>query len=299
VFAEVDIAEVVRQVLEFARVRCDTNLGASRAIEVRSDGVQCALVRGVASELREVLTNLVSNAIDAMPMGGCLRVTTRRSGEHYKILVTDSGVGIPADVLPRVFEPFFSTKGQQGNGLGLSIVQGVVRRHGGSIEVETSEGRGTTMTVSLPRADVGKGFDEFAGDVVESERMGSRVDKLPRVLIVDDDPRLLSQLGRMLARLGLDFEAVPDGGAGLQVFEAAARPFDCVITDICMPVSDGLELAKAVLARRPGTRVILMSGSASAVHEARRSIGGTLEAIVKPLTYEQLRQTLAGGESAS
>jgi signal transduction histidine kinase len=145
----VDLREVIGQVLEIARPRWAHGGRTGARIRVEQDLAPVPPVRARGAELREVLMNLVLNAVDAMPEGGTLRVTTRAEGDRAVVAVSDTGIGIPDDLRRRIFEPFFTTK-ESGTGLGLSIVSGIISSYGGSIEVHSMTGEGATFTIRLP-----------------------------------------------------------------------------------------------------------------------------------------------------
>lgn len=147
----VDAYEACHEVLLLSRHRLRGN-GSGPSIRVQLRGSDGALVRVAPAELREILTNLVGNAIDAMPSGGSLSVLAAKQGDVVQIIVADSGVGMTQDQVSRAFEPFYSTKGSKGTGLGLPIVEGIVTRYGGTIQVESHVGKGTTFFVTLPTA---------------------------------------------------------------------------------------------------------------------------------------------------
>jgi CheY-like chemotaxis protein/anti-sigma regulatory factor (Ser/Thr protein kinase) len=273
------------------RVRCAAAAApGAGAIETTLDAPPRALVRGAETELREVFSNLVVNAAESMPGGGTVRVAVRQDGPNLVVSVADAGCGIPPDVLPRLFEPFFSTKGDRGNGLGLSIAQGIVRRHGGEIRIESEAGKGTTVRVELPR---------IVGDVLppvaaaDPETAGGHA--VPgggpaRFLIVDDDPSVLRVLGHMLEQTGVAVDAAIGGDAALAKIDRAQEPYSCVVTDIHMPTVSGLDVASAVRRRHPLTRVVLMSGCGTTLETALGSDRGISETLRKPFTLEAVRR---------
>jgi signal transduction histidine kinase len=152
----IDLHGLLTEVLLVSRVRI-ASAKSSAGISVALNGMAGQMVVGVASELREVFSNLVANAIDAMPNGGALSVTVSKADGQVMVSVSDTGHGMSEDIRARVMEPFFTTKGSRGNGLGLAIVQGILTKHGGTIEVQSELGVGSTFVVRLPqaRADLG------------------------------------------------------------------------------------------------------------------------------------------------
>ncbi|MEM1417971.1 MAG: ATP-binding protein [Myxococcota bacterium] len=189
------------------------------------------------SGLELAVLNLVANARDAMPEGGTISVSARRSGDHVIVAVADEGRGIPAAVRDRVFDPLFTTKtGGEGTGLGLTMVGRFASSVGGSVRLESEEGQGTTVSLRLP---------------AEGER--------PRVLVVDDDARVRRSLGRLLRAKGFEVEEAEDGVAALAAIRER-RP-DRVLSDVQMPSLDGVELARRLAEEAPELRVVLMSGA--------------------------------------
>lgn len=150
-FTKVDLNKIADDALEFTKVRWKTT-SESKGIKIKIQKKTSSLppIEGSASELREVLINLINNAIDAMPQGGHINIKTIKEKRHVFISVEDTGIGIPEVIRDRIFDPFFTTKGPQSNGLGMSVSHGIIDRHGGTIKVESVEGKGTTFTIKLP-----------------------------------------------------------------------------------------------------------------------------------------------------
>jgi PAS domain S-box-containing protein len=220
-------------------------------------------------QLENALVNLCLNARDAMPDGGRVLIETRNvvvdggsrggnadlpPGAYVRLSVTDTGQGIAAEVLPRVFDPFFTTKGVgKGTGLGLSMVHGFIIQSRGHIEIQSEVGRGTSITIHLPRA----------GDLADEGNKPVAAD-LPRgherILVVEDEARVGDAVVEQLQGLGYEVTQAADGLAGLAAFETAERPYDLLLTDIIMPGLNGNKLADEVTRRWPGTSVLFMSG---------------------------------------
>jgi CheY-like chemotaxis protein/anti-sigma regulatory factor (Ser/Thr protein kinase) len=264
----ISVNRVVREVIEVTRARWrDMPLQRGVVINVHLDlAAGEPIIRGLESEIRESLTNLVFNAVDAMPEGGTLTIRTGRaddrpfgklaSGSRAIIIeVTDTGVGMDAETRRRCLEPFFTTKGERGTGLGLAMVYGMVQRHSGDIDIESTPGQGTTarLVFAVP------------SDVVEPplHRPDTpRVSPL-RVLIVDDDPVLLASLQNVLETDGHLVTAASGGQTGIDLCQTAHRDgaaFDIVITDLGMPHVGGRQVARAVNQVSPDTAVILLTG---------------------------------------
>jgi CheY-like chemotaxis protein/anti-sigma regulatory factor (Ser/Thr protein kinase) len=212
---------------------------------------------GVASEIREALVNLVFNAIDAMPDGGVLTVNTARLatdvGDAVRVSVADNGIGMDAEARRRCLEPFFTTKGERGTGLGLAMVYGVAQRHGAELDVLSSPGAGATISLTFARA-----MDDRAAPNTPAAVPRRRL----RLLLVDDDPVLLKALSDALESDGHVVTIANGGGAGIEAFEASqgGDRFDAVFTDLGMPYVDGRRVAAAIKGLSATTPVILLTG---------------------------------------
>jgi PAS domain S-box-containing protein len=231
-------------------------------------------VRVDSSELELALMNIVLNARDAMPAGGVISVTTENSllsrtdtpanveGEFVALRITDTGSGIPEDVLRKVFEPFFTTKGaNKGSGLGLSQVYGFVHQSGGTVTIDSALAKGTTVTLYLPRAR------EEVPPAPEASEIEGRSDR-GTVLVVEDNPEVSEVTVSMLEQIGYQAQGVVDANAALAAI--AANSFDLVISDIVMAgTSDGLTLARAIRELQPNLPVLLVTGYSNVAAEAR------------------------------
>jgi len=240
-------------------------------------------ILGWAASLREALTNLVFNAIDALPRGGTLQLVARDADEHVIIEVVDSGTGMTPEVAARVFEPFFTTKGERGTGLGLAMVFGIVERHGGRIEVDSAPGRGTTVRLSLPRAP------RHA-----VHRPTARIDAATRsrsILIVDDEAALRRMMTQMLQLDGHTVAAAATAAEAVAMLEE--QRFDVVLSDHGLGLGmNGLELATLVKERWAGTRFILVTGWGGSIDPAEVAALGVEAIISKPYRAPELRQRI-------
>lgn len=255
----IDLNEIVAQVVELTRARWEA-MPQKRGIviDLRTElAAQMPPVMGVKSEIREALTNLVFNAVDAMPTGGALTLRTRTdSGERMVAEVVDTGVGMDEETRRRCLEPFFTTKGERGTGLGLAMVYGVVQRHGGDLEIDSQSGSGTTVRLSFTAAtDVSTPSAE-AHDAIPGKL---------RILLVDDDPILLRSLREILELDGHTILTADGGKQGIDVFRTSIpangqTTVSAVITDLGMPHTDGRSVARAVKEASPDTPVILLTG---------------------------------------
>jgi len=209
------------------------------------------LVSGQSSALREVLVNLILNAIEAMPEGGDLGIETRRDGSWVKLQVSDTGIGMTEEVRDQVFRPFFTTKSAGSTGLGLSSAKDLVTGHGGSISVASTPGRGCTFTIALPSAESRPGPVDAAVEPALPPGL--------RVLVVDDQRDFGDILREFLGAKGCSVAIVRSGRAALEALER--HGFDLVLTDLLLPEVSGWEIARVAKRRSPGSRVILMSGN--------------------------------------
>lgn len=261
----IDLNAIVQQVVELTRVRWrDLPQERGVVIEVRTDLRQrIPPILGTESEIRDALTNLIFNAVDAMPGGGSLTVRTQLSADArpgaatVHLEVSDTGVGMDEETRRRCLEPFFTTKGERGTGLGLAMVYGMVQRHGADLAIDSAPGRGTTVRISF--AAVEPAVSE-AGPATTAPESPQRA---LSVLIVDDDRMVLESLRAALEGDGHRVVGADGGRAGIDAFAAAQREgdhFDVVITDLGMPHVDGRQVAAAIKAASSATPVILLTG---------------------------------------
>jgi PAS domain S-box-containing protein len=292
---QVDLAEMAQLVVNLARPRW-RELAQRRGIqfEVKVDAGPTPPVRVVSSEIRELLMNLVFNAIDAMPHGGDIVIRTGESHGKAIISVVDQGTGIPDDVKERIFEPFFTTKGKDGAGLGLSVCWGIAERHHGTLEVQSKVGVGTTFTLVLPvvqgaarSAKAAKPAPPVARRAPVSAKARPSAPRL-RVLLVDDQADVLESVADMLGALGHTVAIADSGEEALRHF--GRENFDVVLTDLGMPGINGIELARRVRAQRPGTPVALLTGWGADYEENPPE--EVTSVLSKPVTMKSLQEAL-------
>jgi signal transduction histidine kinase len=235
-------------------------VGAGLTVAVKTDPAARPVLADVGG-LEQILLNLAVNARDAMPEGGTVTLETLapppRKGAAPGIMlrVSDTGSGIDAEILPRIFEPFFTTKGpDRGTGLGLSTVYGLVQTFNGSIAVASELGKGTTFSIHLPEA--GAARTESPVEVQRPRLQGGH----ETILVAEDAAPLLSLVTRILAAQGYRVLQAADGSEAAQLFEANEGKVDLLLTDSVMPKVNGRELARKLRERKPGLKVILMSG---------------------------------------
>jgi signal transduction histidine kinase/ActR/RegA family two-component response regulator len=248
-----------------------------------------ATVMGDASELREVLVNIVFNAIDAMPSGGRITLSAAEVNGQVEIRVTDNGTGMPEEVRSRIFDPFFTTKGEAGMGLGLAVSYGIVCRHGGTLEVESELGRGTSFIIRLAAATQAAPGQVEAIETFEAINVapvGIPVPAVCRILVVDDEPAVRELLKDILVSLGHRVVQAEDGFKAIQLFDADV--FDAVFTDISMPGMSGWELARLIRERNMKIPLAILSGWGEAIGPDQQKAAQANWIVAKPFDFEQI-----------
>jgi len=304
-----DATQVVSRLREFYRpagineIRVAVNLNdiVSQTVSLTSpkwsserlaEGVQIRVVTelaaeiptvlGSAAELREALTNLVFNAVDAMPDGGQITIRTEMA-EHGDVTlsVTDTGMGMSDEERERCLEPFFTTKGERGTGLGLAVVYGIIHRHGGSIDIVSKKYQGATFLIRLPIA---------TRDVTAAPEAPAEIDRSLRILVVDDQEIICELVAEYLRTDGHEAAVATTGRRALELF--ASETFDLVITDQSMPEMNGVQLANSVKSIEPQIPVILLTGFG----EEMQALGSRPESvdlvIGKPVSAADLRHAV-------
>jgi len=288
---KVDINAIVKDSIEITKPKWkDEAQGRGIRIEVVSHLEDIPLVSGSASELREVITNMIFNAIEAMHDGGRIEIRTFSKGRDVFIQISDTGVGIAEETKKKIFEPFFTTKPFTNTGLGLSMSYGIVKRFGGEIEVESKAGQGAAFTITLP---IGEDKDE---ETVDSQpiKKGRRA----RILVIDDDEFVRNVLSRTLAQADHQVTLAEDGGKGVQLFREGA--FDMVLTDLGMPGVSGWEVCRMIKEISPHTPVGMVTGWGDERHRGKMEECGLDFFISKPFDFAQIlnvvAETMASGE---
>ncbi len=277
-FVAVELNRVVQDALEVTQSRWQED-AQSRSVTIRvtTDLTPVPPVSGDPAELREVLTNLILNAVDAMPDGGTLTLATRADETTVSLSVSDTGTGMAPDVQPLIFDPFFTTKGPSGTGLGLSITYGIVSRHGGEIRVESAEGQGTTFQLTFPVSTL----------EAEPPRPAALEPVAAlRCLVVDDEQPVLEVLGDILAAGGHSAVLVADGAEAIRRFKA--EPFDIVLTDLAMPGVNGWQVARAVKDHAPSVPVLLITGWGVELSPDELRGKGIDAVLSKPVVFEDI-----------
>ena len=282
-----DIAVDLRRCLEEAAALTQPRWKSEalgRGVSIRvviTDAVDVPVILGDAAGIREMLTNLIFNAVDAMPQGGTIAMRVRQDGDEVLLTISDTGVGMSEEVRRRCLEPFFSTKDQQGTGLGLALVNTTVQRHGGTVTVESEPGQGTTFSIRLPIYREAPATP--AADPVERSRR-------LRILWVEDDPLVRVVVTEQLSRQGHTVQSAANGLEGLDTFMSGR--FDLVITDRAMPEMGGDQLATTIRQIAPKKPIIMLTGFGDLM-DAKGEQPPAVDAVIsKPVTMESLASAI-------
>jgi PAS domain S-box-containing protein len=281
-FEHVDLHEILQDCLEITKTRWkDDAIRRKIAIKPTLSGGDLPPILGNASELREVFTNLILNAIDAMPQGGKLALSCSRVGQRVVTSVTDTGVGMTEHIRQHLFDPFFTTKGARGMGLGMSVVYGIVTRHEGKIDVSTALGMGTTFTLDFPVS-----FEKRLPVVGTDGAALPQLLRPGKILVVDDEPEVAAVVKDVLATAGHLVDIAISGSDALQMMEVSA--YDLVFTDLGMPDMSGWEVAEKINDLRPGIPVALVTGWGTALDEGDARKKGVTAIVHKPFEIDEL-----------
>jgi len=295
-FQPLDLNQVVEEIAAAARSRWTQQL-AARGItgEVRAELGPVPLVPGDMAELRQVLTAITLNALDAMPEGGNLTFRTGTEGTRIYCQIADTGVGMDEQVRLRIFDPFFTTKREKGKGFGLSGAYAIVDRHGGEMAVESAPGKGTLFTVWLPTgAEKPVAIPETPrpATVAATPEAPAPAKAAPgaKILVVDDSEEVREVLRELLSRHGYTVVTAPDGESGL--VELDTRTFDMAMVDLGLPGISGLEVARRLKERWPTTPVALMTGYGDRLGADDAQTKGIDFVLAKPFSLDQLRSVV-------
>ena len=305
----IDGAKTVRRLQDFARVRVDREFEVLNLNEVVRDALQMVEPRrlerqeldriaigisaetdkaihieGDPTELREVLTNIVFNAMDSMPQGGQITINSRLENNCVVLSISDTGIGIPDDIKERVFDPFFTTKNSGGLGMGLSVAYHIISRHGGSINVDSSVGKGATFHIKLPLA------------VSTSKRLLLPEEptsiKRATILLIEDDQQTNEVLKLMMERLGHRVKGFNNAKEALNDFDEGESDYDIVVTDMGMREMSGRDVARRIKGMKPETPVIVITGWGTQLDPGELKRVGIDGLISKPFTKEALSTKL-------
>jgi CheY-like chemotaxis protein/nitrogen-specific signal transduction histidine kinase len=281
----VQAGELLREVAKLTAPQWrDAAQAQGRPISLHVEVEGSLLINGSPQSLREALTNLVLNAVDALPRGGSIRLAGRKRGSQVEVEIADSGVGMSADVRAHIFEPFYSMKGERGTGLGLAVVYRIVERHHGEIAVDSAPGQGTVFRLAFPSAR-GAAADTSPAPPVN-------VPTARRILAVDDDPALAQMAAKMLSAQGHTVELATSGEEALE--RLAREPFDLVLSDLGLGSGmNGWELAAQVRAHYPGVRFCLATGWGTQIDAAEAAGRGVEAVVAKPYRLTDLQRVVA------
>ena len=279
-FTHLDINELVDHALEFTKARWkDEAESKGIKIQIKKEISPLATIAGSASELREVFTNLINNAIDAMPQGGTIRIRTFKENSYIGIKIEDTGMGISKDISDRIFDPFFTTKGPQATGLGMSVSYGIITRHKGTISVDSQEGRGTVFTIKIPVTEVKEIKDEKTQELSKKGRKGN-------ILIVEDEEDIRTLLSEILTSDGHAVSVASGGKKGIEVFKK--ERFDLILTDLGMPGMSGWEVASTIKKLAPEVIIAVITGWGIQLDKDEMKQHGVDMIINKPFKVDQI-----------
>jgi PAS domain S-box-containing protein len=282
-FTPVDLNQVVRNAIDIARpVWKDQREVKGVKIDIQFLPGEIDLVSGIDSELTEVVVNVLSNAIDAMPEGGVIKVTSQNllveNSHCVELSVKDSGIGMSSEVIQRVFDPFFSTKGPKGIGLGMSVAYGVITRHHGRILLNSELGQGTTCTIRLPAA-------QQPERLVNTQKRSSNEEK-KRVLVIDDEDVIREFMQEMLAAADFEADVAATGPEGIELFER--NTYHLVFSDLGLPGMSGWEVARILKQKKPDVPLILLSGWGIQLDDVRVKQSGVDLVLSKPCQIKEI-----------
>jgi PAS domain S-box-containing protein len=276
-----DMNEVIRDVLEFVKPKLSAAPGPI-TVNMRLETVPPVVV--LPFELREVLSNIILNSIDAMPSGGLITITTGLRAGSVLVTIDDTGIGMSEGTKQRVFEPFFTTKKNRGTGIGMSVSYAIINKNGGDILIDSEEGIGTTVTIMLPVADI-------ANCSKEKKDSGAGPPPSRKILVIDDEENICDILGEYLTRQGHHVMTAHNGEKGLEILDTSS--FDIVITDLNMPRVSGWDIAHRIKKLSPETFTIMLTGWGTSIDELNRRKNVVDRLIFKPINFSTLSGIIA------
>ncbi|MDI6764413.1 MAG: PAS domain S-box protein [Thermodesulfobacteriota bacterium] len=276
---KLDVNSIVKDAIEITKPKWRNDAqGKGIHIEVLSSLGEVPSAAGDASELREVITNLIFNAVEAMPQGGTIEFRTFRKGGEVHLRIADTGIGMDEETRKKIFEPFFTTKPFSNTGLGLSMSYGIIRRFNGEIKVESKVGSGTAFTIILPVAVEAK-------EAVTPHAMIKPV-KPARILVIDDEATVREVLEKMLSQVDHRVTVAQNGDEGIRLFQE--MEFDMVLTDLGMPDMSGWEVCQKIKKVNPYTPVGMITGWGMEVSQSKMEECGLDFIIAKPFDFNQI-----------
>lgn len=294
-FGPILLSPVIKETLKFLKATLPSTIIVKRYLKVDRD-----IAIADASQIHQVLMNLCVNASQAMgENGGNLKVTLTNvdydstfvdlhnvtHGSYLKLSVSDSGPGIPPEHIEKIFDPFFTTKDEyHGSGLGLSVVRRIVDEHGGTIQIDSKIGEGSTFNVFFPTSEKKMMEDEKISETAPTGK--------GRILLVDDEATILKWQSRMLTQLGYDVETCQESTKALDLFQRQPDRFDMVVTDMTMPHIRGDRLAKELMKTRPDIPIILCTGHSGFISEKKALSMGLRGFLPKPFTKQNIAKMI-------
>jgi signal transduction histidine kinase/CheY-like chemotaxis protein len=283
VMKAVDMNDLITEALSMTRPRWEGQARAAGVeITVEKKLGEISKLQGNEAELHEMLSNLIFNAVEAMPEGGTLELKTRQEDDNVVIEFRDTGIGMHENVRMHCLEPFFTTKQGTGTGLGLSIVQGTVKRHGGSITVESTPGKGTTFRIRLPVTEHCDKSQSDTGSTTKPEPLS--------ILVIEDAEDQRRMLAEYLAMDEHRVDTVPDGEKGLHAFMQGN--YDLVITDRSMPKMRGDEVAAKIKATDPEKPIIMLTGFGDMMEATDEMVEHVDVLLSKPVKLKEFRSAI-------
>ena len=287
-FVQIELNKLLEDALEYTSVRWkDEAESKGMQIIIQKDFSPLPATIGSASELRVVFTNLIHNAIDAMPGGGTISIKTFEKKNSVVIQIKDNGSGIPEDIQHRIFDPFFTTKGVQSTGLGMSISYGIINRHKGTIEFDSIEGVGTTFTLKLPVAGSACKNEKQSEEMVEAKK------KNVRILVIEDEEEVRNLLSDILTEAGHQVITACDGNQGIEVFKE--NEVDMVFSDLGMPGISGWQVAETIKGIKKQMPVAIITGWNVDLEQKKLTEKGVDFIAFKPFEVKQVLKLVQDG----
>jgi len=288
-FSQTNLNKVVNHALEFTRVKWkdEAELKGIK-YKIQKELSPLPYISGCSSELREVMINLINNALDAMPKGGKIKIETLLEDNYIKIMLQDNGIGISKAIKNKIFDPFFTTKGHQSSGLGLSVSYGIIKRHKGEIMIDSMEGQGTTFAIKIPLLK-----KEEKQKKKEKSKTKSIDSKNANILVIEDEDEVRSVLFDILTSHGHKVSTVSQGNKGIELFKK--NNFDMVFTDLGMPGISGWQVAQEIKRIDPRVPVAVITGWQIQMEESMVKERGVDIIVNKPFRIEQVLKLVQEG----
>ncbi len=291
----IDVNLIIEDTIELTQTKWK-DVAQQRGVKVtiRKDFDKLPIVFGSGSELREILTNLILNAVDAMPQGGAITIRTKNLDRLYSIEIEDTGTGIPQESLSKIFTPFYTTKGDKGTGLGLSMVKMLVTKRQGDIRVTSELGIGTKFTITFPKVNIANS-DQKPQNENSDSLIGHTPNAQLSVLVIDDEEEIRILLAEILREADYKVIMAKNGREGIDKFKQGN--VDIVFTDLGMPEINGWQVAKEIKEINPITPVVLISGWGRDLKEQDITNTGVDYLAAKPFHIDEIFQLLMSSKN--